>query len=144
MTQISVRLTGADNVQIGIRKFGAALPDVTIVEMESTLELARHEVSGWYAGGNSYAVPTRSGQKYIRTGDYGSKVQLVQQGATFRVESGSDHSVWVGGRADGGGQIAEFLQRGWPNFKATVEKFAGTLTGKIDRSLQKSAEAAGL
>lgn len=141
--QISVKLTGAGNIQIGLRKLAQALPDLANDDVENALELARHEASGWWSGGNSYAVSETSGQTYVRTGAYGRLTYVEQDGAAFRLVSEAAHSEFVGGDADGEGQAWMHVGR-WPVRAVVVRRYAETLTGDIDNRIQEAAEAVGL
>lgn len=142
-SRISVKITGADNIQVGLRTLARALPGIANDDVENAMELARHEASGWWGGGNSYAVPERSGQAYVRTGAYGSGTYVEQDGASFRLMGEAAHTRVVGGDADGRGQAWMHVGR-WPVRAVVVRRYAETLTGDIDNRIQESAEAFGL
>lgn len=143
MTTISVKLTGAENIQIGLNKLGAALPGLANTDVEEAMNLAKHEASGYWAGGNSYAIPELPNQGYIRTGVYARSMYVEQDGRAFRLQSEAPYSVYVGGDAQGQGQA--WMHKGrWPVIADVVRKWAETLTGTIDRRIKEAAEAFGL
>lgn len=140
MTQITVKLTGADNVQVGLSTLGAALPNLVNDNVAEIMESARYEASGGWSGGNSYTVPEVYGQTYIRTGVYGRSTYVVQDGRSYRLLSEAPYAVQVGGDSTGAGQGRDFIGR-WPNIAQVVTKWADTLTKKLDDVITASAEA---
>ena len=127
--QISFRVTDT-GVKLGINKIAGKLPQVSRETLDEIMEQAKFEASGGYSGGNTYTVPTVYGQTYERTGNLGRSIRYLREGLTYRMindaidKNGKLYGDIVLGRADGSGQGRDFVGR-WPNFAATMAKWAG-------------------
>ncbi len=135
MSQITVTIHGADVLQSGLKKLGLAVSNMPAKVIRPEMEQAGTETSGGYSGGNSYTVPERPGQDYVRTGTYGSRTRVVpgdnnQYLKSYKLESGASYSRHVGGDAYGQGQA--WMHRGrWPLMVNAVE-------AALDRIVEKA------
>lgn len=140
MATISVRIT--ENIQVGLRKLGVAIPTVTDAEFQAGLEAATKEArGGWPGGGNGgYSVPLRLGQTYARTGGLGAASSWHKEGKSYRFESnaysvkGEPYSVGVLGDGHGNGQWGVHQGR-WPVAYQIMLKWAKTITTNIQSKL---------
>ena len=143
--QITSKITNLDNVQIGLRKFGAALPGVLRKHLKRALDAALFR-SIPYRGGNQYDVPERN---YERTGNLGRSAWVEQRGASYAIlvqavsKYGYDYSVDVVGNAAGQGQ-ARIHYGYWTPMRNAVELELGPLTTGVENDLRQGAEAVGL
>ena len=147
MTQVSLRVDD-ERVRLGLYRLGQTLPNVTKAAVRKGMKAVKKEASGGYSGGNSYRVPERQGQKYIRTGEYGKSFDVVEEGLTFKlksdaVQNGRRYTRYVGGYADGTGQ--SWFHRGrWPLIRDVVLRFAMSLTQELEAAIKRGIEAVGL
>lgn len=145
MTQVTVRIEGADRLRAGLNRWLTTIQTVTHEIIRAAMERAMHE-SVPYQGGNSYAVPERG---YVRTGNLGSNTLLIQEGLSYRIEShaynrsGEPYSPHVIGRADGSGQAGVHVGY-WTPLREAVDQELDTLTEDLNQAFQDSAEAIGL
>lgn len=144
MTQLSVRLIGADHLQVGFNRYVRTVQPIT---KEQTLEAMRRAKKRSVSdpSGGPYSVPERG---YIRTGNLSASTYLVTDGLSVRIESnayqdGRAYSTYVVGNADGGGQA--YMHKGWwVPLRQSVDDELETLEKDIDAKLGESAEALGL
>ena len=138
---ITVRIT--ENIQLGIRKLGAALKTIPDAEFQTGLEAATKEARGGWPGGGAgggYSVPQRPGQTYVRTGNLGRSSSWLREGPSYRFESnaysvkGEPYSVGVLGDGTGGGQWGVHQGR-WPTAFSIMQKWAKSITANIQQKL---------
>ena len=146
MTQITVKINGLDKVQIGLQNIGRAIPALSARAIKTQMEKAKEEASGLYpAGGHSgyiVAPPLRS--KYVRTGRYGSRMQVVRNGPQdYTLRAGAPYSVYVGGDSQGYGQAQVHSGR-WPVIRKVVDKFVTPCAEQIDTDLGKIIRDEGM
>lgn len=147
MTQISLKITNLDNVQMGIHKLGPAIKDVAQSDLLETMQAVEKSYWGGEPGG--YSVPERPGQDYERTSNLRNSTYTMQTGLTVTIVSnaysphGQPYSRWVLGDATGKGQ-AWMHQGRWPALAAEVEDAAQKFVDKADRRIQDTIEAVGL
>lgn len=141
--QITVRLINLDNVILGVRKFGAAIPGVTKKTLRGAMLFAhRTAVANWPGGSvQGYNVPARG--TYRRTGRYGASSRVVETATGARLEIAAPYAVYVGGDSEGRGQVW-FHQGRWPVIREAVEEEVEPLTRQLDRDVQQTVEAVGL
>lgn len=149
MSTISVRVD-ADNVRIGLTKFGKALPDIVARAIETKYaERVKKKMSGEYRGGRSYGVPLPASGANVRTGNYGRSVTWEKEGLAYRFfntaysKSGYNYGVKLTGDASGNGQ-AWWARNRWPIARRVVEDETLSLVSELDKDIQKGIEAAGL
>jgi hypothetical protein len=146
--KISIRFEG-DDVKLSARKFGKLLPEITDEVIAERLARLKKTVSGGYSGGNSYIVPLRARQRYIRTGNYGRSVYVEQEGLTYRIRAdaysprGYNYGPRLVGNANGAGQ-AWWAAGRWPNALAEAETELTPMVTELDKRLQAGAESVGL
>lgn len=146
MTQITARITGDDKVAIGLKKLGDAIPALAARSIMAAMNKAKEEASAqWpvaaYAG---YGVPYRPGQKYKRTGRYGSGFKVERNGPqNYTLQNRTPYAPFVGGDSEGQGQA--WMHEGrWPVIRETVEKFIEPMVQQVDHDIDDAAEAFGL
>lgn len=135
-------------VRLGLKYLGDAIPRLTARQQEQAMKAAKKEASA-YVGGNRYSVPIPRGSRYRRTGTYGRSFSLTKDGLSWRLESdavqkGRAYTRYVGGMADGSGQIKRHKQTGWPNISEIVTKRVMTLVVNLEKDIATAAGAAGL
>jgi hypothetical protein len=133
VTQLTLKINGAEQVQLGLRNLAAALPEATRQDVHNAMENARRSYRGGEPGG--YSVPMVYGQVYQRTGNLGASMYVVDSGLSSTLYStaihdGNPYSVQVLGDASGAGQGRDFVGR-WPLLAEVVRKWALTLTETI-------------
>lgn len=142
MATATVRIT--ENIQVGLRKLGAALTTVSDAELRKGLEAATKEArGGWPGGGNQgYTAPFASKTPPERTGALGASSSWHIEGKSYRFESnaysvrGEPYSVGVLG--DGNGQGQWGVHRGrWPVAFQVMLKWAKTITAGIQSGLDR-------
>lgn len=149
MAQISVRID-SEKVMIGLRKFGATIPDIVGETVEGDYaERVLKAIGGNYRGGSSYGVPLPASGVDVRTGNYGRSVTYVREAMTYRFMNSaySRRGYNYGPRltGDGNGQNQAWWAAGrWPNARQKVEEQTLPLVTELDDSLQNGIEAAGL
>lgn len=148
MTTFTVRVT--ENVQVGIRKIGQTLLEITDEEIEAGLEGAAKEArGGWPDGGiRGYDVElTRNGEKnYVRTGNLGRETSWEREGRSFRIVSnaysrrtGQAYNVGVIGDAQGSGQWGIHAKR-WPLLAEVGLKWAKTMIDNLKARVKSDVE----
>ena len=141
--QVTVRLT--DNVQVGLRKLGEMLPEISDDEIQKGLEQAAQEAGGGYPGGSysGYTVPERVGQGYVRTGHLGANSYWIREGRSFRFKSDMPYARYVIGDGSGKGQVWMHVGR-WPVAYEVMRRWAETMVENIRNRIRRTAEALGL
>ena len=119
MAQITVRMD-SQKVQIGLRKFGDAIPDIDdkVIQGEYVTRVTK-AVSGNYRGGSSYGVALPASGVDVRSGNYGRSVTWRQDGRSYRFfnnaysRGGYNYGPRLTG--DGNGQNQKWWAAGrWP------------------------------
>lgn len=146
MTQITVKIDGDEQVTVGLKKLGAAIPALSARAVRAALQKAKEEASAqWpvaaYAG---YGVAYRPGQKYKRTGRYGANFRIERNGSqNYTLQNRTPYAPYVGGDSTGAGQA--WMHEGrWPVVREVVEKFVTPMVEEIEHAIDDSAEALGL
>lgn len=128
----------------GLANVGRAMPRLANSTMEDVLEDARDEASGYWKGGGSYGVPLRSGQRYRRTGRYGSGTRLVNNARnSFSITQSAPHSQWVGGGAYGNKQVWFHAGR-WPLLVDAVRKAVARLSKALPEKMREVFRQEGI
>jgi len=141
--QITARLT--DNVQLGLNKLGAMIPEITDDEIQAGLEQAEKEASGGYPGGSysGYVVPTLLRQGYVRTGRFGQSSYWIREGRSYRIGSSHEAAKYIVGDGRGEGQAS--IHRGrWPVAYQVMQKWVETMVENLRNRIRRGAEAVGL
>ena len=144
MPQFSIRLIGADKLQVGFNKYAQSVRTITRDDAREAMRRAKQASVSDPAGG-PYTVPERG---YIRTGNLSASTYLEEDGLSFRIKSeamrdGRPYSVYVIGSADGYGQ-AQVHVGYWKPLRESVDEQVEKLLEDLDKDLQDSAEALGL
>jgi len=149
--QISVKITGLDNIQRGVRTFAKALLGIGKRHLRRALERGRRTATGDYPRGaySGYSVPPPPQSGYARTGTYGRAFDIVESGLTVRLEGraisprGQDYTALVGGYADASGQAG--IHRGrWPLIARAVEAELAPLSAEMDAELSDVLRQEGI
>ena len=147
--QISLKINGADRVQIGVRNIGAAIPTATRQDVLDAMQGVRDSYTGSYSGG--YSVAELPNQGYERTGNWGASTYVYQDGSTARIRSeaisprGHPYSELLVGNASGAGQAAIHAGAGrWPLMADQVAAAAEALLETIDATLSQIIRQQGL
>ncbi len=141
MTQVSVRIEGADKIRKGLNEFQRnAAGGVTKNVLRRFMELAQH-MAVPYRGGNRYDVPAR---RYERTGNLGRSTTLIEKGLTFTIVSrayrnGRAYSEYVIGKADGTGQAGVHVGW-WTTLRDAVDAYMDKMLADLDAALQGEAD----
>lgn len=144
MTTVSIRLVGADKLQIGFNKFAQSVRTITRDDAREAMRRAKKRSVSDPPGG-AYSVPERG---YLRTGNLSASTYLAEDGLSFRIVSeavhdGRPYSTYVIGNADGYGQ-ANIHAGYWTPIRQSVDEEIEELVVDIDAHLGESAEALGL
>ena len=142
MTQLSLTITGADNVRVGLQKLGPRLTGVT----KRTIERLVKNVKKAYTPGpvQGYTVALRDGQRYVRTGTLASGMTYrPASGYGFTFVSQAEYSPLVIGVADGSGQAWMHAGR-WPLLLDVMTEKAEMITKEMEQEVTDSIEAVGL
>lgn len=142
-TQITVKAQFG-KLSAGLRNFGRAIPGLTNTAMGEAMKPARYEASGRYIGGNSYGVSKRSGQAYIRTGEYGAGTKLSNPAPkVWRITQSAWYSKWVGGGASGDSQAGIHAGR-WPLLPDAVMKAVNALKKTLPNAMREFLRKEGI
>ena len=145
MTQLSIRLIGADKLQVGFNKYAQSVRTITREDAREAMRRAK-KASVSDPPGGAYSVPDRG---YVRTMNLSGSTYLEEDGLSFRIQSnavskrGDAYSKYVIGDADGYGQA--YMHQGyWTPLRQSVDTEVERLQKELDEHLQESAEALGL
>lgn len=141
--QISIRIKD-DKVFVGMRKFGAAIPDITKRALQRTMQSAVRIAK---------VYPVQPGHsRYVRTFVYrGSfSIRPEHSGNVYKYVLESDavsprgrhYTKYVGG--DSNGIRPTWNTKHWPLIKDIVENEARVLIGELPGELKTAAESFGL
>lgn len=140
--QLTTTITNADQVKLGIRHVGEAIPRITRRRLDRWLRFVV-KISVPYNGGTSYSVPERG---YQRTGELGrrttTEVGENQTGIYGKVISTAKHSVYVIGNAEGSGQ-ASIHHYYWVIMRDAFEQQIGMLLRDYEADLSEIVRSAG-
>jgi hypothetical protein len=145
MTQLSIRLIGADKLQVGFNKYAQSVRTITREDAREAMRRAK-KASVSDPPGGAYSVPERG---YIRTMNLSASTYLEEDGLSFRIQSnavskrGQPYSKYVIGDADGYGQASVHTGY-WTPLRQSVDTEVERLQKDLDEHLQDSAEALGL
>lgn len=147
MTTWTVRVT--ENIQVGLRKIGRLLTDISDEEIEKGLEAARDEMRGGFPNGPSslgrYTVELPPSGRNVRTGNFGRSTDWVREGRSFRVvsnaygRSGYNYSSDLVGDGTGGGQKWWAAGR-WPVAAEVMRKWALAILKEAERRVKSEVE----
>lgn len=109
MTQITVKVDGGEVLISKMKQTTLAVEELPKKEIRQEMQAAM-EAARTYP-------PEFSGQRYVRTGTYGRSFKLDPVSSGYAIKSdaaqkGRRYTVYVGGRADGTGQVGP--QPTWP------------------------------
>jgi len=141
MTQISVRLEGADTVRRGLNNFSKTLAPLTKKIIKVAMERARKKIIRY--------PPERPGQTYVRTGTYGRSYALNESGLTYTLVSdavsptGTRYTRYVGGMADGSGRAWMHVGR-WKLAREAVDEEIDPLVAEINAEIKREAREQGI
>jgi len=141
--QITARLT--ENIQLGLKKLGEMIPEITDDEIQKGLEEATKEARGGYPGGSyaGYTVPELLRQGYVRTGNFGRSTYWVREGRSYRIKSDHRAAAYIVGDGRGEGQAS--IHRGrWPVAYSVMLKWVSTMVENIRNRIRSGAESVGL
>jgi hypothetical protein len=139
--KITVKLTNADNIQIGLRKFGAAIPGITSRIIGVAMRRVRESYRGPYSG---YSVPERVGQNYTRTGNLNASTYVEQRGMSYTLVSNAYHdgrpySVYPLG--DGLGLNQAWMHVGrWPTVRSKITEAMEPMVKEIAKAFEEEAK----
>jgi hypothetical protein len=138
----SAKLNGADNIQLGIRNLGKALPEIMNADVNKAMKLAA-KMSVPYQGGNSYDVP-ETGGPYIRTGNLGRSVMVYQRGPSTVIEAkayrrGREYTNYVIGDREGQNQAWMHVGR-WTPMRDAVDVHLALLVDTTDEDIQRAID----
>lgn len=140
--QLTTTITNADNVKIGIRNIGKAIPKVTRRRLESWLRVVM-KISVPYNGGTSYSVALRG---YTRTGELGRRTRVEsgenQTGVYGRIVSDAKHSVYVIGDSAGNGQ-AEVHSGFWIPMREALDREVVSLLDQMEGDMSDVIRMSG-
>ena len=138
--QFSIRIVGADTLQIGLGKFAHALGPVS---RDATKEAMHRALVETLSG---YTKPERG---YRRTGNLFAGTNVVVEGYTVRLETaayrrGRDYSTYVVGRGDGTGQSGVHAGYWTPARKAVDAEVERLTSGEMDDAIAAEIRKDGL
>jgi hypothetical protein len=144
MPQFSIRLIGADKLQVGFNRFAQSVRTITRDDAREAMRRAKQRSVSDPPGG-AYSVPERG---YVRTMNLSASTYLETDGLSTRIISnamhdGKPYSEYVIGGADGYGQ-ANVHAGYWTPLRTSVDDEVEKLLVDVDEHLQESAEALGL
>lgn len=135
MTQITLKITGLNNVQRSTRVIGQAIPKLTQRSIVKALERARIRAAKY--------PPKRPGQRYKRTGRYGRDNQVIETEMGGRLEFNAPYTTYVGGNAEGQGQA--WMHEGrWRVIADEVDAEAQNMVNEIEADLSDVIRQEGM
>lgn len=146
MTQVTVKITGDDELRVGLKRLGDAIPALSARAVRAAMVKAKEEASAQWpvAEYYGYNVGLRYQQKYERTGRYGGGFQVVRNGPqNYTLQNRVAYAVYVGGDSNNQGQ-AWMHQGRWPLIRETVDKFVEPMVQQIEHEIDDTIEAVGL
>jgi hypothetical protein len=133
-------------LRVYMQQLGKAIARISDEQTKAGAVDAKFIASGKFTGGNSYSVPPRPRQKYIRTGRYGRSFKVIKKAKSQyiirsnAIYKGNNYTRYVGGDSAGEGQAR--IHRGrWAIIYDVVQAQVIKTAKAIDREVKKWIKA---